>query len=87
MRGRGIMNVRLTLTDSSGQTKTATTSAFGYYHFEDVTAGATYIISAAAKRFVFSQPVQVLKHQRGNNGSKFHRRFKIERERFLIGIQ
>ncbi len=58
--GRGIVNVRLTLTDSSGEVRTATTTSFGYYRFDDVQAGETYILSAAGKRYTFSQPVQVL---------------------------
>ncbi len=58
--GRGILNVRLSLTDSSGQTRTATTTSFGYYHFDNVQAGETYILSAVGKRYTFSQPVQVL---------------------------
>jgi hypothetical protein len=58
--GRGIMNVRLSLTDSSGQVRTARTTSFGYYRFDDVQAGETYILSAIGKRYTFSQPVQVL---------------------------
>ncbi|MEJ7701592.1 MAG: carboxypeptidase-like regulatory domain-containing protein [Pyrinomonadaceae bacterium] len=58
--GRGIVNVSLILTDSNGQIRTARTSAFGYYHFDAVQAGETYILSAVGKRFTFSQPVQVL---------------------------
>lgn len=58
--GRGIGKVRLTLTDSSGNVRIATTSAFGYYRFEDVRAGETYILSAAAKRYAFSQQTRVL---------------------------
>ena len=58
--GRGIVNVNLYLTDSSGQVRTARTTAFGYYRFDDVQAGATYILSATGKRYTFSQPVQVL---------------------------
>jgi len=58
--GRGIVNVRLTLTDSSGQIRTATTTSFGYYRFDDVRAGETYILSAVGKRYTFSQPAQVL---------------------------
>ncbi len=54
------MNVRLTLTDSSGEVRTATTTAFGYYRFDAVQAGETYILSASGKRYTFSQPVQVL---------------------------
>jgi hypothetical protein len=58
--GRGIRNVRLTLTDSSGQIRTATTTSFGYYRFDDVQAGETYVLTATGKRYTFSQPVQVL---------------------------
>jgi hypothetical protein len=58
--GRGIRNVRLTLTDSSGQIRTATTTSFGYYRFDAVQAGETYILSAVGKRYTFSQPLQVL---------------------------
>lgn len=57
--GRGIMNVRLSLTDSQGNTRTTTSNSFGYYRF-DVQAGATYILSASAKHYTFSQPTQVL---------------------------
>lgn len=60
MNGRGIMNVRLSLTDSSGQVRTATTTSFGYYRFDDVQAGETYILSASGKHYTFSQPLQVL---------------------------
>jgi hypothetical protein len=60
MSGRGIMNVRLSLTDSNGEVRTATTTAFGYYHFDNVQAGETYILSAVGKRYTFSPPVQVL---------------------------
>ncbi|MEJ7701590.1 MAG: choice-of-anchor Q domain-containing protein [Pyrinomonadaceae bacterium] len=58
--GRGIVNVRLTLTDSNGQIRTARTTSFGYYRFDAVQAGETYILSAIGKRYTFSQPVQVL---------------------------
>jgi hypothetical protein len=60
MSGRGIMNVRLSLTDSSGEVRTATTTSFGYYRFDDVQAGETYILSATGKHYTFSQPLQVL---------------------------
>jgi hypothetical protein len=58
--GRGIVNVRIYLTDSNGQVRTTTTTSFGYYHFEDVAAGETYIISARGKHYSFTQPLQVL---------------------------
>ena len=58
--GRGIGNVRLTLQNSGGNTRTAMTSSFGYYRFDDVAAGETYVLTATAKRIRFSQPSQVL---------------------------
>ncbi len=58
--GRGIRNVRLTLTDSAGETRIAVSNAFGYYRFMDVPAGGTYVIVASGKRFVFDNPMRVL---------------------------
>jgi len=58
--GRGIRNVVIRLTDSEGNVRTAISNSFGYYRFNDVEAGATYILTASGKRFSFSQPSQVL---------------------------
>lgn len=58
--GRGIRNVMIIMTDSSGAIRTATTTSFGYYTFADVPAGETYILTARAKRFSFAQPTQVV---------------------------
>ncbi|MCA1622625.1 MAG: carboxypeptidase-like regulatory domain-containing protein [Acidobacteria bacterium] len=69
--GRGIRNVRLILTDTNGQIRTATTTSFGYYRFDDVPAGETYILSAIGKRYTFSQPVQVLNISEETDGVNF----------------
>jgi len=58
--GRSIRNARISLTEAQGNTRTAISNAFGFYSFEFVTADETVIVSVAAKRFTFSQPVQVL---------------------------
>jgi hypothetical protein len=58
--GRGISGIQLSLTDSQGNTRTVTSTSGGYYRFEDVQVGETYILSASGKRFTFSQSVQVL---------------------------
>ncbi|MEJ7848830.1 MAG: dockerin type I domain-containing protein [Pyrinomonadaceae bacterium] len=58
--GRGIRNVRITLTDSSGATRTAISTTFGYYRFDNVRAGETYIITATGKQYEFSPPTQVI---------------------------
>lgn len=58
--GSGIRNVRVTLTAPDGQTRTVLTGSFGYYRFEGVPVGATYIISIFSSRFTFSRPTQVV---------------------------
>lgn len=57
--GRGVSRARVTLTDGSGATRSATTNPFGYYRFDEVAAGQTYILNAARKGFQFAAP-QVL---------------------------
>jgi YVTN family beta-propeller protein len=58
-QGRGVRNVVVTMTDSNGDTRTATTTNFGYYRFEEVAAGETYIFAVRGKRFSFGQNTQV----------------------------
>lgn len=58
--GNGIRNVIVSLTESDGNTRTVRTGAFGYYRFDEVEVGETYIISVRAKRFTFAQSSQVL---------------------------
>lgn len=58
--GRGIRNVRLTLTDSNGNSSSAISNSFGYYRFADVAVGETYIVSASAKRYTFIQQSQAV---------------------------
>jgi hypothetical protein len=58
--GNGIQNVRITLTDSDGETQIVLSNALGYYQFTDVLVGETYILSAKSKHYTFSQPLQVL---------------------------
>lgn len=58
--GSGIRNVQVTLTDGSGASRTILTGSFGYYRFDQITAGQTVILSVQAKRFIFAQPTLVL---------------------------
>jgi Carboxypeptidase regulatory-like domain len=58
--GRGIRNVRITLTASSGEIRTVISSSFGYFRFNEVLAGETYIFSVFAKRYTFKQPTLVV---------------------------
>ncbi len=57
---RGLAQARVTLTDMNGDTRDALTDSLGYYSFEDVAAGETYILSVFNKRYTFAQPSQVL---------------------------
>jgi Carboxypeptidase regulatory-like domain len=58
--GRGIRNVRVTLTAPSGEIRTAISSTFGYFRFNEVLAGETYVFSVFAKRYTFKQPTLVV---------------------------
>jgi hypothetical protein len=53
--GRGIRNVQLTMIDSQGRERTAQTTSFGYYRFDNVEAGETVTLSVKARRYKFSQ--------------------------------
>ncbi|HQY68773.1 MAG TPA: carboxypeptidase regulatory-like domain-containing protein, partial [Pyrinomonadaceae bacterium] len=55
--GRGLRNATVTLTDSHGNRRTAITSSFGSYRFEDVEAGDTYIIAVNSRRYRFATRV------------------------------
>lgn len=52
--GRGIPRARITLIDSSGNSRAALTNSFGYYRFSEVTAGEIYFISIRHKVYQFS---------------------------------
>ena len=54
---RGISRARVTLTDASGSTRSALTNSFGYYSFDEVGAGETYIFSVHSKRYSFATQV------------------------------
>lgn len=69
--GQGIGKTTVTFTDSEGATRTAMTNPFGYYRFDDVAVGATYVFSAQNKRYVFAQPQQVLYVDQANEEVNF----------------
>ena len=55
--GRGIRGVTVSITDQSGAVRVATTNSFGFYRFENVEAGSSYVVSAASKRYRFGARV------------------------------
>jgi len=59
--GRGLRNATVTITDQNGVARVVTTSSFGFYQFEDVDSGQTYIIGVASRRYQFtSRTIQVV---------------------------
>ncbi len=55
--GRGLRNAFVVLTDASGNSRTVRTTAFGFYYFEDVSAGQTYTFNVRSKNFQFAPRV------------------------------
>ena len=52
--GRGIRDAIVTLTGPNTSPLTARTNALGYFRFDNVIAGETYVISVASKRYAFT---------------------------------
>jgi hypothetical protein len=55
--GCGVARARVIMTDTNGNSRTALTNSFGYYRFEEVNVGQTYIISVRSKQYLFNPQV------------------------------
>jgi len=51
--GRGLRNATVSLIDSLGIVRTVTTGSFGYYAFDNVRAGESYLMGVSSKRYRF----------------------------------
>lgn len=51
--GMGLTNAIVSLTDQSGSTRIARTSAFGYYRFDNIESGQNVVLSVASKRYQY----------------------------------
>jgi hypothetical protein len=58
--GRPLANATITIYAPNGTIRTARTNTFGYYNFEEVPVGETYVLEIRSKRFYFPQPSQVI---------------------------
>lgn len=58
--GAGIRNARLILTKPTGETLVSQTGSFGYYRFNEIEIGQTYVITVLSKRFTFASPVRIV---------------------------
>lgn len=58
--GRGVKGAIVDLTDLRGRSQAVLTNAFGYYQFDGLIAGETYVLGVEAKRYSFaSRSIQV----------------------------
>lgn len=69
--GNALSRVRINLTKPNGETLSAMTNSFGYYHFESVDAGQTYILEAASKKYQFQNNPRVLNISDDVQGENF----------------
>lgn len=53
----GLSRARVTLTDENGATRSATTNSFGYFRFDNVAAGETYVFTISRKGYGFAPQV------------------------------
>ena len=51
--GSGVRGAIVSLTSSPGLVRTTTSNAFGYYTFDSVQSGGTFVMRATAKRYSF----------------------------------
>ena len=58
--GNGIRNAQVSIILSNGEVRNVFSSAFGYYRFDDLEVGQTYILSIAAKRYTFINPTRII---------------------------
>jgi hypothetical protein len=59
--GNGVSKVSITL--SGGRLPnplTVKTNPFGYYRFDDITVGESYVLTVSSKRYVFANPTRVI---------------------------
>lgn len=57
---RPVYGATVTLTAEDGTVRVARTSNFGFYLFDDVESGRTYVLNIAAKQVTFAQPSRIL---------------------------
>jgi parallel beta-helix repeat protein len=59
-RGRGVSNAVVHLTNQNGEIQTTRTNSFGYYTFQQVAAGESYVFNVYSKRYQFNTQVITL---------------------------
>ena len=64
--GTGLGNALVTLTDQAGNSRTMRTSSFGYFFFDDLEAGDTYILNVTLKQLQFA-PQAIIASEEATN--------------------
>jgi hypothetical protein len=58
--GNGIRGCIVTLTGGSGVSRSSLSTSFGYFRFDNVEAGQTYVIGIQSKRYQFANGTQII---------------------------
>ena len=59
--GAGIRNARVTISGNGlPEPRVVTTGSFGYFSFEGLTAGETYVVTVNSQRYTFAVPSRVI---------------------------
>lgn len=60
-KGQAVSRATITLTNTStGEVRTVLTGTFGYYNFDDVRAGGTYVVTVSGGRYNYPNPTRVV---------------------------
>lgn len=61
VEGRGVTGSELKLTNlSTGEVRTALSSTFGFYRFDEIPVGETYSLTVTSKRYLFDPDVRII---------------------------
>ena len=64
--GRGVSRAVVNMTDARGEARTSLTNPFGYYRFDNVAAGDSYIFTVSHKSYTFTPQVLVVADELSN---------------------
>ena len=65
-QNRGVSKARVFITGTSGETRFTTTNPFGFYHFQDIAVGDTYVFKVQHKQYQFEPQVLTVFEQLEN---------------------
>lgn len=64
--GDRISGARVTLTHQNGDTRSVLTTPFGYYSFDAVSVGETYVLTVSHKRYLFTPQILTVMEEISN---------------------